>query len=89
MENNRIMKAISELNEAKYNLEKLKIEKNYVEEIENKISILRGKLGIREVPEATPRVIDDENERLRAKIAARRAEREERKKKVLDLLKKD
>ncbi len=89
LENNRIMKAISELNEAKFNLEKLKIGNIYVKEIENKISTLREKLGkkaIKKAPEGKAGVIDDENERLRARITARR---EERRKKVLDLLKKD
>jgi len=89
LENNRIMKAISELNEAKFNLEKLKIGNKYVKEIENKISTLREKLGkkaIKKAPEGKAGVIDDENERLSARITARR---EERRKKVLDLLKKD
>ena len=89
LENNRIMKAISELKEAKFNLEKLKIGNKYVKKIDNKISVLSEKLGkksIKETPEAKTLVIDDENERLSARIAARRAER---KKKVLDLLKKD
>ena len=89
LKNNRYMKAISELNEAKYNLKELEIGKKIVNEIDIKITDLKGKLGkipIQETPEIKDETTESESERLKARIAARRAER---RKKVLDLLKKD
>ncbi|MFX1571728.1 MAG: hypothetical protein ACFFB0_03190 [Promethearchaeota archaeon] len=81
--NNRLMKAISELNEAKFNLKKVKIDKKFIKEIDNKISEFREKLGKK--PEVKGEAKKDEMERLKARIATRR---EERKKRVLDLLRK-
>ena len=89
VENNRLMKAISELNEAKFNLKKLKSGKKYMKEIDNKINELKVKLGKKpteDTPKSKEKIIEDEREELRARIAARR---EERRRKVLDLLKKD
>jgi len=45
LENNRLMKAVSELNEAKFNLKDLKIGKKYIKEIDNKLKELRERLG--------------------------------------------
>ncbi len=83
LSNNRFMKAISELTEAKFNLKNVRIDKKFIKEIDNKINEFRKKLGKK--PEMEEDAEDDEMERLKARIAARR---EERKKRVLELLKK-
>ncbi len=85
MSESQTKKAISELNEANFQLNNLKIGEKYNKEINGIISSLREKLGIK--PERAKEGItsEDETTELRARIAARR---EERRKKVLDLLKK-
>jgi len=89
LENNRFMKAVSELNEAKANLNILKIGSKYIKEIDVKIRELQVRLGKKQTiedSEAKELEHNAEMERLKARIAARR---EERRKKVVDLLKKD
>ncbi len=83
LSNNQFMKTISELNEAKFNLKDVKIEKKFIKEIDGKINKFRKKLGKK--PKVEEDTEEDERERLKARIAARR---EERKKRVLELLKK-
>jgi len=89
LSNEHFMKAVSEFNEAKFNLNALNIGKKYKKEIDNKIRFFQEKLGrkpdeedfaAKEVEEH-----DAEMDRIKARIAARR---EERRKKVLELLKK-
>ncbi|MFX1501382.1 MAG: hypothetical protein ACFFDH_10520, partial [Promethearchaeota archaeon] len=83
---NRFMKAISELNEAKFKLEELNFRKDFIKEIDIKIKEFRSKLSkkpLRELTKAGQETIENEMEILRKRIAARR---EERRKKVLDLL---
>ncbi|MFX1346245.1 MAG: hypothetical protein ACFFAI_14125, partial [Promethearchaeota archaeon] len=77
--NNRFMKAISELKESIFHLKDLKISKKYVKEIDDKIGILQERLGKK--PKEKEYI--DETDILKARIQARR---EERRKKVLDLL---
>ncbi|MFX0021748.1 MAG: hypothetical protein ACFE9S_05445 [Candidatus Hermodarchaeota archaeon] len=85
MSESQTKKAISELIEANFQLSKLKLVTNYNNEINKIITNLREELGIRP-EEAKARIsYEDESARLRARIAARR---EERRKKVLELLKK-
>jgi hypothetical protein len=79
--NNRFMKAISELKESAFHINKLKIGEKYFGEIEDKIRNLQEKLGKK--PKAKEKEYKDESEMLKARIQARR---EERRKKVLDLL---
>ena len=89
LENDQLMKAVSELNEAKANLKVLKMGKKYISDIDKKIRELQERLGKKspkEDFEAKEKEHDAEMDRLKARIAARR---EERRKKVLDLLKKD
>jgi len=89
LENNRLMKAVSELNEAKANLKAFKIGKKYIKNVDAKIRELQERLGkkpTKEDSEAKEKEHDAEMNMLKARIAARR---EERRKKVLDLLKKD
>ena len=88
--NNRYMKAVSELNEAIFNLKETKIGAKFINDIQYKVKEFEEKLG-KKPPEAKPEpekeavILENETEELKARIAARR---EERKKKVLDLLKK-
>ena len=91
MSNNRIMKAISELNEASFNLKETKIGEKFIREIDSKIDTYRSKLGGKaratapvETRLEKEALSDDEEEKLKARIAARRAERAKR---VADLLK--
>ncbi|MHA2036671.1 MAG: hypothetical protein ACW98X_09580 [Promethearchaeota archaeon] len=87
--NNRVMKAISEFNEAKFNLNILKIGKKYINEIDAKIQELQGKLGKKPGKDdfkSKEKEQEAEMDMLKARIAARR---EERRKKVLNLLKKE
>lgn len=82
---NQLKRAISELTEAKFQLTSIKRGKKYIKEIDEKIIELREKLGVKPSKEKDKISSKDETEKLRARIAARR---EERRKKVLDLLKK-
>ncbi|MHA1459235.1 MAG: hypothetical protein ACTSQR_06200, partial [Promethearchaeota archaeon] len=82
LSNNLFMKAITELNEAIFNLTKTKIGKKFLLEIEDKINIYKKELDIKKEPEvkkASPKL---DGEDLRAKIAKRR---EERRKRIKDL----
>ncbi len=82
LSNNLFMKAITELNEAIFNLTETKIGKRYILEIEDKINIYKKELGIKkelEVIKVSPK-LDEED--LRDKIAKRR---EERRKRIKDL----
>ncbi len=91
LSNNRYMKAISELSEANFNLKETKIGEKFIREINSKIDTCRSKLGGKQrtvAPVETrlekESLSDDEEEKLKARIAARRAERAKR---VADLLK--
>ncbi|MHA2282026.1 MAG: hypothetical protein ACXAC5_14380 [Promethearchaeota archaeon] len=87
--NNKFMKAISELNEAKFNLKDLKIGKKYIKEIDIKIKSLQERLGRKPSKDdfdAKEKERKAEVDMLKTRIKARR---EERRKKVLDLLKKE
>jgi len=87
---NRYMKTVSELNEAMFNLKETKIGAKYINDIQNKVKEFEEKLG-KKPPEAKPEpekeavILENEMEELKARIAKRR---EERKLKVLELLKK-
>ena len=85
---NRYMKTVSELNEAMFNLKETKIGAKYINDIQNKVKEFEEKLG-KKPPEAKPEkeavILESEMEDLKARIAKRR---EERKLKVLELLKK-
>ncbi|MCK4780364.1 MAG: hypothetical protein KAT57_09270, partial [Candidatus Lokiarchaeota archaeon] len=83
---NRFMKAISELSEAKFKLKELNLGKKIIEEINKKITEFRSKVSkkpLEDVGKVREETMEDEMEILRRRIAARR---EERRKKVLDLL---
>jgi len=91
LSNNRYMKAISELSEANFNLKETKIGEKFIREINSKIDTCRSKLGgkSRAVAPVETRLekealSDDEEEKLKARIEARRAERAKR---VAELLK--
>jgi len=87
--NSQLKKAVSELNEAKFNLNFLKIGKMYIKNIDAKVRELQERLGKKHAKddfESKEKEHIAEMDMLKARIAARR---EERSKKVLDLLKKD
>ena len=85
--NNNLKKTISELKEAQFHLQKLKFGEKFIREIEVSINRFQEKLGRKPTEEEleTKEKDEDEMEKLKARIAKRR---EERRKKVLDLLKK-
>ncbi|MHA1490259.1 MAG: hypothetical protein ACTSRI_11470, partial [Promethearchaeota archaeon] len=83
---NSFMKAVSELNEAKFNLKDTKIGEKFSKKIDDLINSCMGKLGVKPVKDlfqVKEKVTKTEEEILKERIAARRAER---KRKVLDLL---
>ncbi|KKM96653.1 hypothetical protein LCGC14_1175950 [marine sediment metagenome] len=83
----QFMKVISELNEAKFHLNQLKINKKFLKDIDEIIKNLRGKLGRKPTEkdfEAKTKEHEADIEMLRSRISKRR---EERRKKVLNLLK--
>lgn len=83
--NNNLKKAISELNEAKFNLKNTKIGNKFNEKIDEIVDNCKKKIGIKETSKTEEKTapMAVEGEDVQATIAARR---EERKKKVLDLL---
>ncbi|MFX1316581.1 MAG: hypothetical protein ACFE9T_12010 [Promethearchaeota archaeon] len=86
--NQRYMKTVSELNEAIYNLNETNIGKKYLNDVIAKMKEFKEKLG-KKLPEVKPEkeavLVKTELDDLKTRIAKRR---EERKKKVLELLKK-
>ncbi|MFX1477845.1 MAG: hypothetical protein ACFFCI_06910, partial [Promethearchaeota archaeon] len=86
--NNNLKKTISELKEAQFHLKELKFGEKFIKDIEVSINMFQEKLGRKPTKEDLEKKEkeDDEMGKLKARIAKRR---EERKKKVLDLLKKD
>jgi len=87
LSHNQFMKVISELKEAKFNLHELKINKKHLKEIEEMIKNMREKLGRKPTEkdfDTKTKEHEADMEMLRSRISKRR---EERRKKVLDLLK--
>jgi hypothetical protein len=84
---NQFMKAISELNEAKFNLKETIIGTKYIPIIKEKIHAFKKELGIKVETEEKVKIEEAEVEEdsLRMKIATRRAERRKR---IKDLLEK-
>ncbi|MFX1289264.1 MAG: hypothetical protein ACFFFY_11980 [Promethearchaeota archaeon] len=83
LSNNIFMRAITEFKEALFNLKQTKIGKNFVPILEEKINFYKKELDIKETPEkkiSAPKVESDD---LRTKIAARRAERRRKIKKLM------
>ena len=80
--NNLFKKAISELSEAKFKLKELHIGKKFMKEIDKKINEFKSKVSKKPIKEKEE-LVEDEMEILRRRVAARR---EERRKKVLNLL---
>ena len=78
------MRAITELNEALFNLKETKVGIRFISAIEDKINTYKKELDIKKTPEPkveAPKVNSDD---IRAKIAARRAERRRKIKEVMD-----
>ena len=84
---NQFMKAISELNEAEFNLKETIVGTKYIPIIKEKINAFKKELGIKVETEDKVKIekAEDEEDSLRKKIAARRAERRKR---IKDLLEK-
>ncbi|MFX0031258.1 MAG: hypothetical protein ACFE9P_01230, partial [Candidatus Hermodarchaeota archaeon] len=82
---NQFMKAISEFNEANFNLKRTNIGQKYIPIIQEKINNYKKSLGIKTEPEEEIKVEKPpvEEETLKDKIAARRAERRKRIEKLL------
>jgi hypothetical protein len=87
LDENIFTRAISELNEAKFNLNELSIGDDYIKQIDELVKGCQEKLGRKPAmePEISERAPEDHANVLRARLERRR---QERKKKVLDLLKK-
>ncbi|NVM16393.1 MAG: hypothetical protein HWN80_01655 [Candidatus Lokiarchaeota archaeon] len=81
---NSFMRAITELNEALFNLNETKIGIRFISAVEDKINTYKKELDIRETPEEKMEAPKIETDDIREKIAARRAERRRRIKEVLD-----
>jgi hypothetical protein len=85
LSNNLFMKAITQLNEAMFNLKETKIGIKYISLIESKVNSYKKELDIKTVQEQKVEVPKDEKDDIRVKIAARRAER---RKKIKELMSK-
>jgi hypothetical protein len=84
LSNNAFMKAVTELNEAVFNLKETKIGIRFISAIEEKISTYKKELDIKEAPEKVKERLTIEADDIRAKIAARREERKRKIKEILD-----
>ena len=82
---NSFLKAITELNEALYNLRETQVGIRFISAIEDKVNTYKKELDIKKAPEQkkeSPKIVKDDDD-IRKKIADRRAER---RKKIKDLL---
>jgi hypothetical protein len=84
LSNDAFMKAITELNEALYNLNETNIGKRFISAVEEKIETYKKEMDIKETPERVKETFTTETDDLRAKIAERRAERRRRIQDILD-----
>ena len=83
---NSFLKAITELNEALYNLKETSVGVKFISVVEDKVDIYKKELDIKKAPEPKREVLKVESEDIRAKIAARRAER---RRKIKELMEQD
>ena len=81
---NSFMRAITELNEALFNLNETKIGIRFITAIEDKINTYKKELDIKKTPEQKKKAPKIEADDIRAKIAERRAERRKKIKEVMD-----
>ena len=84
LSSNAFMKAITELNEALYNLNETKIGKRFISAVEEKIETYKKEMDIKETPERAKGTLPSKTDDLRAKIAERRAERRRKIQDILD-----
>ncbi|TFF94929.1 MAG: hypothetical protein EU543_00040 [Promethearchaeota archaeon] len=75
IKNKNFMKAISELNEAKFNLDSLNVDKEIISSLEDKISFYKKEMGY-EIAESVKH--EEKLEDLKSEIGKRRAERRNR-----------
>ena len=83
LSSNSFMRAITELNEAIFNLKETKIGIRFISTIEDKINTYKKELDIKKTPEPKVKASKVESSDIREKITARRAERRRKIKKLM------
>jgi len=83
LSSNSFMRAITELNEASFNLKETKIGIRFISTIEDKINTYKKELDIKKTPEPKVKASKVEGDDIRERIAKRR---EERRKRINDLM---
>ncbi|NVM46511.1 MAG: hypothetical protein HWN79_16510 [Candidatus Lokiarchaeota archaeon] len=81
---NSFLRAITELNEALYNLRETQIGIRFISVIEDRVNTYKKELDIKKAPEQKKEAPKIETDDIRKKIAARRAERRRRIKELMD-----
>ncbi|MHA2287925.1 MAG: hypothetical protein ACXABG_03975, partial [Promethearchaeota archaeon] len=81
---NSFLRAITELNEALYNLKETLIGVKFIPAIEDIVNTYKKELDIKKAPEPKKEAPKGETDDVRAKIAARRTERRRRIKELMD-----
>jgi len=81
---NSFLRAITELNEALYNLRETQIGIRFISAIEDRVNTYKKELDIKKAPEQKKEAPKIETDDIRIKIAARRAERRRRIKDLMD-----
>jgi len=84
LSSNSFMRAITELNEAIFNLKETKVGIRFISAIEDKINTYKKELDIKKTPKPKIEAPKVESDDVRAKIAKRREERRRKIKEVLD-----
>jgi hypothetical protein len=80
---NSFLRAITELNEALYNLKQTKIGIRFISTIEDKVNTYKKELDIKKTPEQKRESLKIEKDDIRSEIAERRAERRRRIKRLM------
>ena len=78
LSSNSFLRAITELNEALYNLKQTKIGMKFISTIEDRVNTYKKELDIKKAPEQKKEVLKIEKDDIRSEIAERRAERRRR-----------
>jgi hypothetical protein len=84
---NSFLRAITELNEALYNLRETQVGIRFISAIEEKVNSYKKELDIKKAPEQkkeSPTIEPDDDDDIRRKIAERRAERRRKIKDLMD-----
>jgi hypothetical protein len=78
LSSNSFLRAITELNEALYNLKQTKVGMKFILTIEDRVNTYKKELDIKKAPEQKKEVLKIEKDDIRSEIAERRAERRRR-----------